>query len=185
MEFVFKPITKKELQEYLESAKVFNVSEEEFVNHKIILSSFEDPVLGSAKQVFDVAIFEDNEWKLLNVKELDGFTEIPMTSVLADYITVSGRCSVKKAMVIVRTMSSMLFDKTHTNAVSSIFNVVDSKYNEVLKDVVLMGKLARYKIYLDGSEMEKIKSIDTDSVFSAKYDVQYMENKLQSKLLGE
>ena len=150
-QFVFNKIGIGDVEEYASSSNVFNLSEEDILKEKIQITSFSDEKLGASEEKLDVAVFNDNQWSILDIEDkVKDYNEIPLGYLLEDR-------DFSRVLVLIRRMSTVLLDRKRDGYNSYVFCKVPEKYKNVSQDKALFGLLAKSHVYLDGSE-EDIKS---------------------------
>ena len=136
-EFMFNPISVEEVVKYVATSKVFNNVKESIEREKISLASFSDEAFGAAKEKLDVAVFHDGRWKVLEIDGLiEGFNEIPLGYVV-------GALEYDKVLIILRRMSTMMFDKNKEGISTYMYNVIEMKYKGLEENIALYGILAK------------------------------------------
>ena len=147
-EFSFNEVSLSDIEKYANSSNVFNLSEDDILKEVITLASFHDENLGSSEEKLDLAIYNNKEWKLLDIEDKIGDNnQIPLSYLLKDI-------SFSRVLVLIRRMSSMLLDRKQTGVSSYILCKVKDKYKDVHLDKALFGLLAKSHVYLDQSESE-------------------------------
>ena len=151
--FIFNELTEEELTDYIDNAYVFNMKRDNILKEKIELLSFEDDSIGSSQEKLDVAVLIKNEWKLLKIDDkIKEYNEIPLGYVLDGY-------DFDRVLVIIRRMSTVVFDKLKESSSSVIYSKLGSDFTGIEDFPSLMGKFAKNHIYLDGTYNEVKKSI--------------------------
>lgn len=154
-QFIFNPLTIKDVEELESSSNIFNMSRVDMEKEKVTLASYEDESLGSSMENLDVAVYQDGEWHLLDIEsKIQGYNEVPIGYLIDGY-----PCS--KVMIIIRMMSSLLTDKVKSSTISYIYYIVPKKYGRVSENKALFGNLAKNHICLDDTEktMESLKKL--------------------------
>jgi len=150
-EFIFNELTDDDIQYFVDKSKVFNVSLEEAKNEKITLLSMSDETLGASQEHLDIAIYNDNKWSILDIKDkVQDYNELPLGYLVSDK-------DFSRILIIVRRMSTLVLDTVKEGSNSYILCIVPDKYKGISKDKALFGLLAKNQVYLDEPE-ESIKS---------------------------
>lgn len=164
-EIKFNPITQEDVDTYLKTAYIFNMSEEDFNKERITVMSIDDEVWGMSKEKLDIGYFDikKNHWKPLNDKKFDEaikqYTMVPVGYIckyLADHVP---NAKTDAILIIIRRMSDMLMDNSTGNVTASIYNIAPSVYKDILKDDSLIGKCARWQIALTDNYDKVYKDI--------------------------
>jgi len=171
-DFVFDSLTLDDLIRYTSDSSVFNVTRDELKNTKIVLASFSDDKLGSAVERLDVAYKVGSKWSLVDMCKTENYNEIPLDWLVGDINSVSD------CLVIIRRMSNMLLDKNKYSMSKYIYHVVDDKYKYITENPMIVGKLSRYGILIDGDVDDIIKDIENNVKDS--YDKSSLINFIKS-----
>lgn len=155
-DFVFDSLTLDDLIKYTSESSVFNVTRDDLKNTKITLASFSDDKLGSAVERLDVAYKVGSRWSLVDMRKAEDFNEVPLEWLICDIDSVSD------CLVIIRRMSNMLLDKNKYSMSKYIYHVVDDKYKYITENPMIVGKLSRYGILIDGGVDDIIKDIENN-----------------------
>ena len=153
-DFIFDSLTLDDLIKYTSDSSVFNVTRDELKNTKIALASFSDEKLGSAVERLDVAYKVGSKWSLVDMCKAEDYNEIPLDWLIGDISSVSD------CLVIIRRMSNMLLDKNKYSMSKYIYHVVDDKYKYITENPMIVGKLSRYGILIDGGVEDIISNIE-------------------------
>lgn len=153
-DFVFDSLTLDDLVKYTHDSNVFNVTRDDLKNTKITLASFSDEKLGSAIERLDVAYKVGSKWSLVDMRKAEDFNEVPLEWLISDIDSVSD------CLVIIRRMSNMLLDKNKYSMSKYIYHVVDDKYKYITENPMIIGKLSRYGILIDGGVEDIISNIE-------------------------
>ena len=144
--FEFIDLTLDDIVSYEKNSPIFNATDDSIRKEKIILTSFHDEKLGSSVESLDVALYKDGKWCILDIEDMiDGYNEIPIGYVIGDN-------EYERVMVIIRRMSSMVLDKEKFGATSYVYFKMPDVYRHLENDKSLIGKLAKYRVVLDGSD---------------------------------
>lgn len=154
VDFVFDELTESDVNAYAEKAYVFNRYKKQIEIDKIILNSFSDERYGDSKEKLDVAVKNGSgRWNLLNISDkIESYNEIPLGYILSGV-------EYDKVLVIVRRMSSLIFDKSNVSSSSYIYSVIGDEYKNISNYPEVSGLLASNKIYLDKGFEELSKDI--------------------------
>ena len=171
-DFVFDSLTLEDLIKYTSDSSVFNVTRDELRNTKIVLASFSDEKLGSAVERLDVAYKVGSKWSLVDMCKAENYNEIPLEWLIGDISSVSD------CLVIIRRMSNMLLDKNKYSMSKYIYHVVDDKYKYITENPMIVGKLSRYGILVDGDVGDIIENIENSVKDS--YDKSSLINFIKS-----
>ena len=69
-DFVFKELTKEDLNSFIETAYIFNRDRDFIERDKVTLNSFSDETLGDSVEKLDVAVKKGEEdWRLLDIED--------------------------------------------------------------------------------------------------------------------
>lgn len=153
-DFVFDSLTLDDLVKYTHDSNVFNVTRDDLKNTKITLASFSDEKLGSAIERLDVAYKVGSKWSLVDMCKADDFNEVPLEWLIGDISSVSD------CLVIIRRMSNMLLDRNKYSMSKYIYHVVDDKYKYITENPMIVGKLSRYGVLIDGGVEDIISNIE-------------------------
>lgn len=153
-DFVFDSLTLDDLIKYTSDSSVFNVTRDELKNTKIALASFSDEKLGSAVERLDVAYKVGSKWSLVDMCKAEDYNEIPLEWLIGDISSVSD------CLVIIRRMSNMLLDRNKYSMSKYIYHVVDDKYKYITENPMIVGKLSRYGVLIDGGVEDIISNIE-------------------------
>lgn len=152
-EFVFNDLKQEDLQDYIDKAYVFNMSEEDILKEKIVLTSFSDESIGSAQECLDIAIFLKNEWKLLNIHDkIEGYNEIPLGYLVEN-------TEFDRILIVIRRMSTVILDRNKESSSQFIYSKLNPIYSGITDHPELVGKFAKYQIYLDREYEDVIEDI--------------------------
>lgn len=171
-EFIFDSLTLNDLVKYVDTSNVFNITKGEFNQVKVHLASYEDEKLGNAVERLDVAYHIGNKWSLVDMSNVEGFNEVPLSWLLSDVGDIDD------CLVILRRMSNMILDRNNASLSTYIYHIVDDKYEFITSNALMSGKLARYGIKLDGSVDDILQLID-DTVDND-YDKNSLVNFIKS-----
>ena len=84
-EFSFNEVSLSDIEKYANSSNVFNLSEDDILKEVITLASFHDENLGSSEEKLDLAIYNNKEWKLLDIEDKIGDNnQIPLSYLIKD-----------------------------------------------------------------------------------------------------
>lgn len=156
--FEFNKLKDEDLSLYLEGANVFNLPEDEILKEKVELVYFTDEKFGSSKEKLDIAVYNNEKWNVLDIDDkVEGYNEIPLGYLLSDV-------QFSRILVIIRRMSTMVFDRKKEGFNAYILCKVPDKYRLVSQDKALFGLLAKNQVYLDCSEDEIRKQIQSNIV---------------------
>ena len=88
---------------------------------------------------------------------------VSLSAILAGY-------SYDRVLVITRRMSNLIIDKVSFNEDSFILSIVSSGFEGVVNSGSLIGKLAKLRIYLNGTLDDVISSIKNCGLSDSEYD---------------
>ena len=88
------------------------------------------------------------------MRKAEDYNEVPLEWLICDIDSVSD------CLVIIRRMSNMLLDKNKYSMSKYIYHVVDDKYKYITENPMIVGKLSRYGIVIDGDVDTIIKNIE-------------------------
>lgn len=152
-DFIFNELKQEDLQSYIDKAYVFNMSEDDIIKEKVVITSFSDDSIGSAQEYLDVAVFFKNEWKILNILDkIDGYNEIPLGYLLENV-------EFDRVLVIIRRMSTVILDKSKESSSSIIYSKLNDDFIGIKGHPELIGKFAKYGIYLDKEYDDVVEDI--------------------------
>lgn len=154
VDFVFDELTESDVNSYAEKAYVFNRYKKQIEVDKVLLTSFSDEQYGDSEEKLDVAVKTGDEgWRLLNISDkIESYNEIPIGYLLSGV-------EYDKVLVIIRRMSSLIFDKSNVSSSSYIYSVIGDEYKNISNYPEVSGLLASNKIYLDKRFEELSKDI--------------------------
>lgn len=162
--FEFNKITDIDLDKYVSDSNVFNMSEHDILNERIIVTSFSDETLGSAEEHLDIALFNNGKWDLLDVNDkVNTDEEITLGNLISGL-------EFTRVLIIIRRMSTIVLDRKKEGVNSYILCKVPEKYKDVSKDKALFGLLAKSHVYLDCTE-EEIKNQIQENIFSRNEEI--------------
>jgi len=173
--FLFNELTEEDIKKYGEESKIFNITRGDLKATMIILNSFTDETLGSANEKFDMAVKIDGKWVRVDTKRVEEYNEIPLDFML---VGISGYTD---CLIIIRRMSNIIIDKVKSNVNAYIYHIASDKYEWVVKNPAMTGKLARYNIELKDNVQETLEIIKkkVDNEYDRESLIKYINGVVQ------
>ena len=165
-DFAFNDISSVDLGRFVNNSKVFNTTRDKLGKEVIFTTFFEDDRLGSSIERVDIAVYNNGNWSLLDFDYVSKFLSdgsVSLSAILAGY-------SYDRVLVITRRMSNLIIDKVSFNEDSFILSIVSSGFEGVVNSGSLIGKLAKLRIYLNGTLDDVISSIKNCGLSDSEYD---------------
>ena len=153
--FVFDSIDPDNLESFIKSAFVFNYPKDMILGEVITLSAYESEELGSSIEHLDVFVYSDGKWQFIpNLQErVAGVTTIHLCELIQDV-------DFTRVLIIVRRLSSFVFDKKDSNFVAYVLCKCLPEYDQIHLDRPLFGLLAKSQVYLDRPNDDVRKQIE-------------------------
>lgn len=173
--FLFNELTEEDIKKYSENSKIFNITKGELLSTKITLNSFTDETLGSANEKLDMAVKIKGQWVQVDTKRVEEYNEIPIDFML---VGIEGYTD---CLIIIRRMSNIILDKVKSNVNSYIYHIAPNKYEWVVKNPVMVGKLARYNVELQDNLQETLETVKSkvDNDYDRESLIKYINGVVQ------
>lgn len=180
-EFDFKKLTKKEISRYVDKAYVYNTTYTDILNEVIPVYSQHIDSLGDSTEHVDIFKPTKNGMGYRTVKyELKN----PYAIQFKDIEDVKKNNVSNKYIIIIRRKSNIILDAVKDNSVAYVYNIVPKGIEHLIstdnlkdKKPLIIGKLARYRIYLDTDNIQKLKEKITETITDT-YDRDMVLNTL-------
>jgi hypothetical protein len=195
-EFYFNKITLVELQNYYQVAFVFNVSKKDLKTFEVVQNKLVHEDFGESEESVDIFI-DTLEGNLINLRDLLDMEKcfVPITDTGGGVYALSTICEklddlsveYKGVLVVVRTISSIIFDKNKSSINIVYYNICNETTSSWLtknSNISLAGLLAKNSVKLTDNYINEIKAFLLDC-FTKNNISQYRYSKYLSTLGGE